>query len=619
MTRMDMNNPLSVSNLARPVWHDFLRARRALYIYEFTFKLVEAWLLIPAAAVVLAMILFRAGHVAVSNQDIVDFLLTPLGLLYGAFLATVSAALILFEQAGIMVLANRRGASESRTLKQALRAAVGKSLRIVQLGAVQAGLLALAVSPFVLLAVLTYGIFLTEHDIYFYLNDRPPVFWLAASIGGLLLLAAIAIGAMLWIRWALALPILLFENQCARSALRASRERIRGVGRRVGFVLLGWLVGVLLLGIVLEASFRLFALAVLNSAGERPVALILLLLLGRAGLLATLSFFLIVGLGLLTLRLYLVRREQLDIPLDNELSVVENTGKSVAPWNRRLTWLSLPLFLLAPLAIWVSLSRYQAARPAVQVTAHRGNARAAPENTLSAMRKAIENGADYAEMDVHMTADGVVVLLHDRDLKRVAGVSRRLDELTYDEVRKLDVGSWFDPAFAAERIPTLAEVIDLCRGKIRLNVELKVFGPEPRLGPKVADIIREHEYEAHCLITSLNYDVLRDVKRHDPKLRTGLTIAQALGNISRLEVDALSVRADFLTDDMLRAAHRLGREVHVWTINDAGQMIRMMKRGVDNVITSDPDMAIRVRSEWSNMPATERLVLASRILLGLDP
>src|SRR5262249_58199917 len=95
-------------------------------------------------------------------------------------------------------------------------------------------------------------------------------------------------------------------------------------------------------------------------------------------------------------------------------------------------------------------------------------------------RKAIESGADYAEVDVQQTADGVVVLLHDRDLKRVAGVSRRLDELSYDEVRKLDVGSWFDPVFAGERGPTLEEVIDLFPRRIKLNIQLKVFGPGRR-------------------------------------------------------------------------------------------------------------------------------------------
>src|SRR5262249_5997882 len=157
------------------------------------------------------------------------------------------------------------------------------------------------------------------------------------------------------------------------------------------------------------------------------------------------------------------------------------------------------------------------------------------------------------------TADGVVVLLHDRDLKRVAADSRRLDELPYAEVRQLDVGRWFDESFAGERVPTLDEVIDLCRGKIRLNIELKFFGPDRRLARQVADIVGKQGFESECLVTSLNYDALLEAKRHNPRLRTGLTVAQALGDVSRLEVEALSIRADFLSDEVLRAAHRRGR------------------------------------------------------------
>ena len=222
-------------------------------------------------------------------------------------------------------------------------------------------------------------------------------------------------------------------------------------------------------------------------------------------------------------------------------------------------------------------------------------------------------------MDVQLTADGKVVLLHDRDLKRVAGVSRRLDELSYDEVRQLDVGSWFDPAFSGEYVPTLAEVIALCHGKIRLNIELKFFGPDRRLVREVVDIVREHNFESDCLVTSLDYDALLEVRQRDPRLRTGIIVAHALGDINRLEVDVLSVRADFLSDQMLRSAHGDGKKVHVWTVNEARQMFGLMKRGVDNIITSDPDLAVQVRNDWASLSGPERLVLASRLLLGLDP
>jgi glycerophosphoryl diester phosphodiesterase len=613
-----MNEPLTAPVLARSVWQDFWRARHSLYVFEIVFKLAEAWLLGPGVAVALAAVLSRSGHVAVSNLDVLDFLLTPLGLLYAALLSTATVSLLLFEQAGLMALAAWAGAPERPPFRQALRAAFQKSLRIVQLGAVQAGLLALALVPFVLLAVLTYVFVLSEHDVYFVWKERPPAFWLAAGIGGLLLLGGLTVSAALYVRWAFALPILLFENRPARAALRASGERVRGAGWRVGPLLLGWLAGVLLLGAGLEAGFRLFAAAVLDRGGERPLTLVLLLL-AKAGLAATVSFVLVVGLALLTRRLYLLRSEQLGLFPGDRYGPDPGRGESLSLWGRCLVWLSLLLFLLAPVTVWTSLSEYLRDHPPVRVTAHRGHARAAPENTLSAMRKAIESGADYVEMDVQLTADGKVVLLHDRDLVRVAGVARRLDELSYEEVRQLDVGSWFDPAFSGEHVPTLAEVIDLCRGKVRLNIEMKFFGPDRRLARRVAEIVREQNVEPDCLVTSLNYDALQEAKRHNPHLRTGLTVAHSLGDVSRLEVDALSVRADFLSDEVLRAARRHGREVHVWTVNDAREMTRLMKRGVDNIITSDPDLAVRTRDEWASLTGAERLVLASRLLLGLDP
>jgi glycerophosphoryl diester phosphodiesterase len=613
-----MNDFLTVTALTRAAWQDFRSARRPLFIYDVLFKVAEAWVLVPAVALFLAVILSWAGHVAVSNQDLLAFLLTPPGLLCAALLGTVAVALLLFEQAGILALVALTRSGERTPFKRMLRAASGNSLRVLQLAAVQLALLAMAFAPFVLLALLTYAWLLSEHDIYFYVKERPPVFWAAAGIGGALAAAALAVGACLYVRWAFALPILLFEHQSPRAALRASRERGRGASWRIGSVLLGWLIGVLMLGAGVEAGFRLAAAAVLDSTGDRPLIL-MALLLAQGGILGSLSLVLAIGFGLLTRRLYLGRNQQLGLRVQDRGEAAPSRGRAVSPWHRPLAWLGLPLLLLAPLALWASLSRYaKEARP-VEITAHRGHARAAPENTLSAMRKAIESGADFAEMDVQLTADGKIVLLHDRDFKRVSGVARRLDELTYDEVRRLDVGSWFDPAFAGERVPTLAEVIALCRGKLRLNIELKFFGPDRKLARAVAELLREEKFESECIVTSLDYDGLREAKRHNPCLRTGLIVAYALGDVSRLEVDALSVRADFLSDGLLRASHRLGREVHVWTVNDARQMFVLMKRGVDNIITSDPDLGIHVRNEWAGLTAPERLVLASRLLLGLDP
>ena len=611
-----MNEPFP--SLVISVWRDFRRAWGPLVVYEVLFKLLEAWLVLPAVAVVLSGMLSRSGHIAVTNRDILAFLLSSLGLVYAALFGIVAVALLLLEQAGIMAIADLIGSVKRRRVTQIVRGGGVKTLRIAQLGAFKSALLALTSVPFVVLAVLVYAIFLTGHDINFYLEHRPPVFWLAACLGSVVLAAAIATGMWLYVRWAFALPILVFEGQFARAALRVSRERTDGVAWHLRFILLGWQLGTLLLGVSLQAGFRLLEAAVIEHSGDRPIAVILLLLVIQGGMIAVLSFITAVGQALFTRQLYLIRNQQLGLLQPDGSDSAPDMDQRAPVWIRVPIYVSIAVVVLAPMFAWSELTKPLAGRPAVQVTAHRGHSRAAPENTLSAIKKAIESGADYAEVDVQQTADGVVVLLHDGDLKRVAGVPRKCEELSYDEIRKLDVGAWFAPAFAGERVPSLAEVIDISRGRIRLNIELKLDVSDGRLAAGVARVIGEHRFESDCLVTSFNRDALIDLKRHDPSLRTGLIVAYALGDVSRLEVEALSVRAEGLSDELIRAAHRVGQEVHVWTVNDARQMDRLIKRGVDNIITDDPDILIRIRDDWARLTGTERLLAASRLLLGID-
>ena len=148
----------------------------------------------------------------------------------------------------------------------------------------------------------------------------------------------------------------------------------------------------------------------------------------------------------------------------------------------------------------------------VEVTAHRGGARIAPENTISAMEAAVNALADYAEIDVQETRDGEIVLLHDTNLSRVTGVDAKIWDLTYAEVSQLDAGIKFHKKFRGEKIPSLGEVLDYCRGKIRLNIELKYNGHNPDIVPKVVRLIEEHDFVDSCVITSMNYSFLEQVK-----------------------------------------------------------------------------------------------------------
>jgi len=306
-----------------------------------------------------------------------------------------------------------------------------------------------------------------------------------------------------------------------------------------------------------------------------------------------------------------------------ETTDVEQKLRASAPATTRITptglkrigWVIAGIVLVMGITTGIALLEGLNINRAIKITAHRGSKVRAPENTLSALRQAITDGADYAEIDVQTTADGVVVLLHDADLRRVASVSRRLRDINYDELRDIDAGSWFAPEFSSERIPTLQEAIDVARGRIKLNIELKFTWSDPALTEKVGHIIRKNGFSSDCVVSSLNFQALTDIKRAVPELKTGFIVLQAVGNLSRMEADFLSMNAARATQRLVGELHRRGREVHVWTVNDLGNALSVIEMGVDNIITDEPVDIRRFLEEWNELSDSERIALMLRNLI----
>lgn len=227
-----------------------------------------------------------------------------------------------------------------------------------------------------------------------------------------------------------------------------------------------------------------------------------------------------------------------------------------------------------------------------EITAHRGSSRTAPENTIPAIEAAVEEMADSVEIDVQMTADGVVVLGHDASLKRVAGVNRSIASMTFEELEKLDVGSWFSSEYAGTRIPSLSEVLELCSQKTSLNIEIKYVGKNSELPEKTAEMVREYGMENQCVITSTNLSYLKRVKEALPEIRTGYIISAAYGNFySSEDVDFISIRSGFVTSALMQNAHEQGKAVYAWTVNTKSELERLTLLGVDGIITDRPVLA----------------------------
>jgi glycerophosphoryl diester phosphodiesterase len=265
--------------------------------------------------------------------------------------------------------------------------------------------------------------------------------------------------------------------------------------------------------------------------------------------------------------------------------------------------------LAAGLLVGVGLLSTVRFEDQTSVTAHRGAAGSAPENTLASVKRAIEDGARWVEIDVQENADGEVVVIHDSDFKKVAGLDLKVHEATSRELRQIDIGSWFAPQFRKERVPTLAQVLELCKDKAGVNIELKYYGKNQRLEERVVEIVEAQGMADDVLIMSLKRDGVRKIRDLRPSWKIGLLVTVAMGDLSQLDVDFLAVNTSLASLAFIQKAHDHGKEVFVWTVNDPLVMATMASRGADSLITDEPARAGRVLREINTLSPIERVLL----------
>lgn len=225
------------------------------------------------------------------------------------------------------------------------------------------------------------------------------------------------------------------------------------------------------------------------------------------------------------------------------------------------------------------------------ITYHRGYSSCAPENTMAAFEAALEDGSPRIELDVQMTADGVAVVTHDTSLRRCTGYNANIYDLTYAQVQQLDAGRWFHRQFTGTYIPTLEEVLALCKGKAELNIEIKPSTFTPTLESETVRLIHAYDYGADCVVTSQSYETLCKVKELDPELTTGYILALGVGTYYDLPAaDFFSVESTFITAGMVQQIHLRGKTISAWTVNRQQDAEKMLQLGVDDLITDKPEI-----------------------------
>jgi glycerophosphoryl diester phosphodiesterase len=243
----------------------------------------------------------------------------------------------------------------------------------------------------------------------------------------------------------------------------------------------------------------------------------------------------------------------------------------------------------------------------VQVIAHRGFSGIAPENTMTAFKKAIEIGADMIELDVMLSKDGELVVIHDKTVNRTTNGKGKVSELSLSDLKKLDAGSWFKKHFSGEKIPTLEEVFDLAHGKIQLNIEIKkdAYNPYRKKGgveEKTVKLIEKYNMSSGVLVSSFNPLIIQRIKEFSPEVATAILYRYRINRslvkgFNNLNVNAVNPGKRFFNKKATQEVHKSDLKINIYTINQKREMKKFIKMGVDGIITNYPDRVFEVLEE----------------------
>lgn len=578
---------------------------KPLILFEILWKLVTLLVIAPACAGLIQLAIHLAKLKYLTTSNLLQFLRSPWTILLLAVLLLLAALYTLFEIAAVCTCFRQSRFQKVRTtLGRMVRSGLQSVLHFFRGGGSFLVLHLLVLIPLMQFSA-TSGIFTAmgiPDFLAYYMTKKE--FLLPIYV------VAIILCCLLSVRWVFS-SVLFTQNQCSyRSARATSVQLVRGRFWQTFFSVLVWNCCYFAALLVFLCMITVVVLMVIRATGSDDLimsqAMRILKLLIQIVLWSFSFFATPICMAHLTalLEKRCVQMPEVVLPEPVPLS------RSAKPFRRSTAVLTACCFTVAALGLNISyvysvftgkanfrLALFQ--NPTVM--AHRGLSADAPENTLYAFSDAISVGADFIELDVQQTRDGVLVVMHDSNLKRTTGVNKDIWDVDYADIQNLDAGSWFDPAYANARIPTLEETLQFVDKRAKLNIEIKpTKHGSDTLEQDVAELITRYQYTDACYVTSFSYGSLKKVKEANPEIRTGYLMSVAYGQFYSLKyADAFSLNKVFVTSQVVNAAHQQGKQIFAWTVNSMSEVRSLCNLHVDSIITDDPVMVQNVISRDS--------------------
>ncbi|MGR3617591.1 MAG: glycerophosphodiester phosphodiesterase family protein [Paracoccaceae bacterium] len=576
----------------------------------FLFLVMQALALAVIAPTTSALINFAVSlsdQAALTDQDIAMFFLSPAG--FVAAIAVVSV--ILATQIGTFAV-----------MAAMLRLPTGSGMRTVQLAighilrrfwpltefALRLILRVLGLAlPFLAGAGLIFLRNLTEFDINYYLTYKPPEFLWSAGLIAILILAMAAVLLIKLSDWAVSAHLVLFADCPPSKAFAESKTRMEGDRTRLQAELFGWFA---VRFIIAQLIFFFFGavFSLLPLGGETSIRTVVVIVIGIVAVWVMASWLLgAISLGALAVLLDVQFGPQ---PIDTSVKPLQKS---------RVGIVAAVIVAAAGIGMWVSTALLDAVKTqdSVEIIAHRGAAGSRPENTMASIEKALDDQADWVEIDVQESLDGQVVVVHDADFMKLAGNPVKVWEADYFELSQIDIGSWYDPIYSDQNPPLLSDVLRAAKGRSKVLIELKHYGHAVSLQQRVVDMVEAEDMADQVAIMSLKYPSVLKVQEIRPEWRTGILAASAVGDLAGLSGDFLAVRTGVAGPRLIRNLHSAGKDLYVWTVNDPLEMSQVMSEGVDGIITDEPALARKVLEIRASLNSAERMALWLASELGL--
>ena len=582
-----------MSFISKKYRQDMRTSNGGLFLYDFLFNLIFIVFILPVINSALKLIMRSWGESYITNKNLLSFLSHPPTILYLIVTIFVVFLFNFWKMISMIQYCNnsQKDLSKKNTFITSFLEGTYKTTELVSVGNIMLPFYTVIQMLFMLTPVLL-GISLQVNiPAHLVKGESDPLFIRGFIIALLIFISFLAIRGLFTIH------VCVNEHMDFSAAMTRSKKLMKDNKFKILIKLFIYNV-FLFTGLYLAYYIILFLIAIIIylTVENSLVITVFLSIYSKANLYIALIFFTIsysLNLNLISTSYYKFYEMEGNVVNTYPPLVLSNKNRGLK------AFILLLIVAIGTSNFVININKntiyLKETLPGMQIVSHRGYSSKAPENTIPAIELAIQAHADYVEIDVQQTKDGVLVLLHDRNLRRTTGLNKLIYNTNYREIEKLDAGSWFGSEYAGTNIPTLEEVLELCQGRINLSIELKFHAHEKNLEEDLIALIEEYDFVENCFVSSFNYDSIVKIKKLNEDISTGYIMSPAYGDFyNKPHIDFLSVRATLVSRNIVERAHEAGKEVHVWTVNTRKDLERMKSLGVDYVVTDEPQLAKEV-------------------------